>query len=182
MKKHFGILIVLLVGISVAIVPNSVHAMTTQDLAGKIYKVTSYAKGDDGSQQEWGAPKYLFINNKGKCITVDDPSRLDSSDSDDKKEIKKTNKEINTLISNRKKSKKIFKKDGSQIRITGNVTREIIKDDDHHGAEIVSEEPLTLMTKLDDPAVSYFAANGESVNVYYNLTPADQSMQYKFNW
>ena len=37
MKKYFGILIAVLVGIGVISISSSVHAMTNKDLAGKIY-------------------------------------------------------------------------------------------------------------------------------------------------
>lgn len=51
----------------------SVHAMTQQDLAGEVYRVVATMDGDNGESEDFSSPYYVFINNKGKVVKVDDP-------------------------------------------------------------------------------------------------------------
>ena len=50
---------------------------------------------------------------------------------------------------------------------------------------IISEDPnhLTVSSVIENEKLKYLTVNGAtSINVTYDLVPADQSMQYKFEW
>lgn len=72
MKKYFEIIIALLMVIGVTTIPNDVHAMTTQNLSGHIYKVTDKTKYDDDSVKGSRFNYYwIFGNNNQVLITQD---------------------------------------------------------------------------------------------------------------
>lgn len=187
MKKYLKVLIAVLVGIGAMSISSSVNAMTTQDLAGRVYRVTSICKGVDkngeAKDMNFSSPKYVFINNKGKFISIDDPAELDNTDSDDKKEIEQTNKKINKLISSKKSARKTFKNDGEKYSVNENELKGLVPTLGSK-ATITSDDPnhLTATAYVDNERMRYFAANGDGVQVYYDLTLAPQEYQYKFKW
>lgn len=184
MKKYFRFLITFLVVIGVLAINSNAHAMTTEDFAGRVYKITSKTRGEDSSgtlrDMNWDDPYYVFINNKGEFVRVDDQSALDKNDSYDRKEIKKIQKTIKQLTSSKKKANKIFKKNGDEYSINGNQIKGLVSE-----GTLISEDPnhLTVSSVIENEKLKYLTVNGAtSINVTYDLVPADQSMQYKFEW
>ncbi|WP_242362982.1 hypothetical protein [Limosilactobacillus antri] len=164
LRKYISVLAVLIIGIAAFACPQDVHAAKYDNLYGRVYKCTSY------TLNETGVAYYLFFDDEGYCVKVDDPNSYDSSDPDEKNDLRKLKSKINKLTKNKKSSNNVFYKDSEKFSLDG-------------GDKIISNDPNNFVYDHEYGDNSrYLTTNGSRVTTRYVLTPADPSMQYKFKW
>lgn len=179
MKKYYRIFLAVCVGIITGIGLFSLigHAMTTQDLSGKVYKISQTLDGETVNN-------YVYFNNKGKYITVDDPDQAESKS--EKKQLQRKQKKLAT---SKKYARKLFKKDGEKYSVENN---EIIADSSLLPFAPMIDNPIEIaggdgshfdLQFLDDsPRAQELSDDGNGVYLDYSMDLADQSLQYKFQW
>ncbi|MCD7123343.1 hypothetical protein [Limosilactobacillus caviae] len=175
MKKYFRILIAVFVGISVISISGSVHAMTTKDLSGRVYKVST--NFDDVNFEQ-----YVYFDNKGHCVVVGDPSDPDNDDA------KSDQRKINKLILNKKSAKKQFKGadkykiEDNEFKTDASIFPMLPMLD--NPIEIVSDniDNITVRFLNNSPRARMLSDDGNGIYMTYSMTTADPSMQYRFQW
>lgn len=177
MKKclNWAVIGLLTVVFTLMLPSRDASAMTTQDLAGKVYKVSIHFEDADFTQ-------YVYFDNKGHYVSVYDPTAEDEQDA------KKDQRKINKLIQSKKSAKKQFKgADKYKIKdnqfISGRTIFPMLPMI-YNPLEIVSDDPnnITVQFLNDSPRARMLSDDGQGIYMTYTMTPADQSLQYKFQW
>lgn len=157
----------------------SVHAMTQQDLAGKVYRVVATVDGDNGESEDFSSPYYVFINNKGKVVKVDDPDEIDDSDPDNQADIKAARKQIKALTKSQKSAQKVFKKHGHKYTADDTGIKGLIAGDPEITSADVNDIKATRM--ITSEGAKQLSANGDGLRVNYEMKPV-QNIKYHFEW